>query len=323
MNRFLAFIAALLAAALSVSSACTAAASTRLLGFTLQENPGRSEPLQLSFRDAGKDGHHNFNSSFRSDELAGLDLASFRAGGSHPLAFALIREAGRIDCRGSGGNSLANGSCSFAPNPAFSDLLAARGIARPSLEQSYELAITAANRDLVEALAQYHYPTPSIEKLVELAAVGANRSYMAAMVSSGYRPGSLENLVEMAAVGVNPVYIQAMSRAGYRNLAADDLVQMKAVGVEPEYIARLSAAGYPNLKADDLVQLRALDIDPAFIAGFARIGYAHLPIDTLVQLKALDVTPDYVQRLAAGGVHGLSPVQLGILKEATSDKRRH
>ena len=31
----------------------------------------------------------------------------------------MIREAGRLDCSGSGGQSYAHGDCSFTPNPGF------------------------------------------------------------------------------------------------------------------------------------------------------------------------------------------------------------
>src|SRR6476619_4982758 len=103
MNRFVAFLFALCCAFLSVSSAVTAQPTPDWLHFTLE--PARdSGEVQADFRGSidGRD-HHNWSSSFRTSDLVGLDFAAFRAAGSRPLRFALIRQAGRLDCAGPGG----------------------------------------------------------------------------------------------------------------------------------------------------------------------------------------------------------------------------
>ena len=107
MNRSLAFICALLCAFVTVSSAC-AAQSPDWIRFTLE--PQRSNPAKFraSFREQ-RDGDRNSNWStgFMPSELIGLEVSSFRAAGSRPLHFAVVREAGRLDCSGNGGNNFA------------------------------------------------------------------------------------------------------------------------------------------------------------------------------------------------------------------------
>ena len=270
MNRLLALIGALLLAFISVSSACTASAPA-WIHFTLEPERGNGERIHASFQnDKRGKVENNWSTSFRPSDFTGLDLAGFRGAGSRPLRFAVIREAGRLDCSGHGGDSYAAGYCSFAADPSFAALLQSRGIARPTEEQAFGLMAVNARRELIDAVAAAHYPTPSIEDLMAL-----------------------------SALGVNGAYISEMARAGYRPRTIDALVQFKALNITPEWIGQFARIGYGNLPADQLVQFKALDITPEFIAGFDRIGYRHLPVDQLVQLKAMNITPEFVQRIAA------------------------
>jgi hypothetical protein len=291
MNRFFALIGALLLAFISVSSACTAA-SPEWIHFTLEPDRGNGAQVEARFR-SGVPGHNdnNWSTDFRPTDLTGLDLAGFRGAGNRALRFAVIREAGRLDCSGSGGESYAHGNCRFTPNPGFTQLIESRGIGHPTFEQSFGLMAVDARRDLIDAVAAAHYPTLSID-----------------------------NLMALSALRVDGAYITEMARAGYRPKTIDSLIQFKALNITPQWIAGFVRSGYANLPADELVQLKALNITPEFIAGFDRIGYRHLPVDQLVQLKALDITPEFVQRVAAVD-SGLPPVDK--LVELKAFGRKH
>jgi hypothetical protein len=289
MNRALALIGALLLAFISVSSACTAAPGDSI-HFTLEPERGSSN-IHASFRSNGTHRDNNWSTGFRPTELAGLDLAGFRGAGSRSIRFAVIREAGRLDCSGHGGESYAAGYCDFTASPAFAQLLDSRGIRRPSDEQAFGLMAVNVRRELIDAIGAARYPTPTID-----------------------------NLMALSALGVNGAYIGGMARAGYRPRTLDALIQFKALNITPEWIAGFVRIGYANLPADDLVQIKVLDITPEFIAGFDRIGYRHLPVDELVQLKALDITPEFVRRVAAVD-QGLPPVDK--LVELKAFGRKH
>src|SRR5438128_1770701 len=128
MNRCLAFLFALCFAAISVSSACIAQPSD-VIRFTLEAERGDPARIKASFRDEVRDHDQNsWSTDFRPSEFIGLDESGFRGPGSRPLRFALVREAGRLDCSGNGGGSMAIGNCSFTPDAGFTQLLAARGI---------------------------------------------------------------------------------------------------------------------------------------------------------------------------------------------------
>ncbi len=68
------------------------------------------------------------------------------------MRFAIVREAGRLDCGGAAGGLVGNGTCSFTAEPGFSDFLAAQGIGRPSTRQAFTLAMSEVGRELVLAL---------------------------------------------------------------------------------------------------------------------------------------------------------------------------
>jgi hypothetical protein len=301
MNRCLAFLLALLFATVSVSSACVAAPED-VIRFTLQPERGDSAKIHASFRDQALERRENrsgdensWSTGFMPSELIGMDVSSFRAAGTRPLRFAIVREAGRLDCAGNAGNSSATGNCSFTADPGFTNLLVSRGIGRPTREQQFGLTAVNARREVIEAVAAAHYPTPSID-----------------------------NLMALAALGVDGRYISDMSRVGYRPNTLQSLVEFKALGITPEWIGGFTRIGYGNAPSEELVQLKALNVTPEFITGFDRIGYRHLPVSTLIQLKALDISPEFVR--SAVSQRGTMPhvnelVEMKILERHSSVSR--
>src|SRR5207253_639890 len=110
--------------------------------------------------------------------LIGLEVSSFRGSGTRPLMFAIVREAGRLDCAGNGGSDHAAGNCRFTEDPTFTQALVSRGIGRPNREQAFGLMAVNARRETIEAIAAARYPTPTINDLMALAALGADGGYV-------------------------------------------------------------------------------------------------------------------------------------------------
>jgi hypothetical protein len=295
MNRCVALLLSLPFASLSVASACSAAPGEPIR-FTL-DSDRRDGDVRVSFRDEsrGRD-ENNWSTTLAPAELAGLDLAALRAAGTRPIRFAMVREAGRLDCAGSGGSAHATGNCGFTADPGFLRLLESRGIKRPTHRDAFGLMALDVRRELIDALARARYPAPDVDQLMSLTAVGVTAHYVGELARLGYRPASLDSLVEFRAMNITPEYLGGMARAGYGAIEADDIVQLKALDITPDYVSRLAQIGYARLPAGDLVQLKALNVSPDYIAGFQRAGYAHLSADALVQLKAIGVTPEFAQQ---------------------------
>ncbi|MFL6763580.1 MAG: hypothetical protein ACJ8FO_00090 [Sphingomicrobium sp.] len=285
MLRPLAFICALLLAFVTVSSA-SVAQSADWVHFTLEPSHKNAANIQASFRDKshGRD-ENNWSTGFSPSELVGLDVPSFRRAGSAPIRFAVVREAGRLDCAGTGGGSYAAGDCRFTPNAAFTQLLLSRGIGRPTRDQAFGLMAINAGGEVIDAVAAAHYPTPTIDNLMALSALGVDGRYITDMARAGYHPQSLQKLVEFKALGITPAWIVGFARVGYANLPGEGLVQLRALGVTPDYIQGYQRIGYRNLPVETLVQLKALDITPEFVRSVARPGAPMPPVNQLVELK--------------------------------------
>jgi hypothetical protein len=278
MNRFFALLCALVCATLSVSSACLAQPAD-WISFTLQPERGNSAKIHASFRDESRSPDHNdWSTGFMPSDLIGMEVSSFHAAGTRALHFTIIREAGRLDCAGTGGNGFAAGNCRFTADPGFMQLLASRGIGQPTRRQAFGLMAVNARRELIGALGAARYPTPTIDNLMALSALGVDDRYIAGMARAGYRPSTLQSLI-----------------------------QFKALNITSDWIAGFVRVGYANVPSDGLVQMRALGITPDYIAGFQRIGYRNLPVSKLVQLKALNITPEFV-RSTVGEPKELPPV---------------
>ena len=92
MTRSLAFIAALLVTAVTVSSACIANSASDLR-FELKPS-ARSGQVQLSLW-SGTDRHHNMmGNSFQSNELSGTDVNALRSPGDRPISFSYRSRSG-------------------------------------------------------------------------------------------------------------------------------------------------------------------------------------------------------------------------------------
>lgn len=284
MTRMLALVAALLMTAITVSSACVASSVTPLQ-FTIEPS-GQTDHVQVRFRRPDSRGADSWSTTFRTSELAGLDLRAFRAAGNSPIRFTIARQPGRVDCAGNGGKSMAIGSCSLTPDKAFNDFLSANGIARPTEEQTYGLIATDVRRELVTALKAAAYPSPSINKLMELSAVGVTPGYIRGLSAHGYKPRTLQQLVEFGALEITPEFIGSFARAGYSKLEPSDLVQLKALNITPEFIASFEHLGYRNLPVETLVQLKAMNVTPEFVRAVQQGDTLPSP-DRLVQIRAV------------------------------------
>jgi hypothetical protein len=288
MHRTLAFVAAILLTTVTVSSACRAN-SVENIRFTLQPSSNKVGEVQLSLRSGDSRHNNNMTSTFRTADLTGLDLGRFNTSG--PVAFALIREAGRVDCAGTARAARADGSCRFAANAEFANLLASRGMARPTEEQAYGLTVVGATRGLLDALHAARYPMPSVDDYIAMSAVGVTPRYIADLTRAGYRPDESKRLIEFAAIGVTPEYLGSLARAGYANLPQEHVVELAALKIDPEFIRSFERIGYRNLPVETLIQLKALNVTPEYVQAVQRSSLKTQSLDKLVQLKAIGFEP--------------------------------
>jgi hypothetical protein len=285
MNRPLALIFALLCALVTVSSACVAQPAD-LIRFTLEPSSKDPAKIKANFHEQRDDrDHNNWSTGFMPSDLIGMEVSSFHNAGTRPLHFAIVREAGRLDCAGNGGNNFAAGNCRFTADPGFMQLLANRGIGRPTRDQMFALTAVNARRSMIDAVAAARYPTPSVDDIVALAALGVDARYIAEMAQAGYRPNAIHTLIEFKALNITPQWIAGFVRIGYANVPGDGLVQMRALNVTPEFIEGYRRIGYTNLPVSKLVELKALNITPEFVRSAVHANEPMPPVNDLVEIK--------------------------------------
>lgn len=287
----------LVAAALTSAAAITAtveAAEPIDFTFRLTDERGR-DGIYADFRRVGRE-NSQWNSNFPASAFVGLDRTAFSAQGNAPLQFALVRDAGRLDCAGTGGGGTATGRCRFTANPAFLDFLRDSGVPSPSGEDAYSMTAVGVSRDLVSSIREARYPAPTVHTLISLAALGVDRGYVDELAAAGYRPDRLDKIIEFKALGITPDYIAGMQRLGMGHLSASELVQFKALGIDADYIQSLRGVGYDKLPPGTLVEFKALGVTASYIAELQRLGYSPPP-SKIVQMKALGITPGELRAL--------------------------
>ena len=229
------------------------------LNFKVSET--RNGRLQLALRrDIAP--NRSMGSSFDVRELAGFDRTALRSRNAAPVSFAMVREAGRLDCAGRTEGRRARGTCRFASDPSFAAFLVASGIKEPTEEEWLDLAIVGTRRSLVHALREGRYAMPTPSALVGMTAVGVSADYIRDMAAHGYRPRRTADFIPLKALDVSPAYIRSLKSVGYDRLPVDQLIQFKALGITAEFIAGYQRRGYRNLSVDRLVQLKALGVRP-------------------------------------------------------------
>ncbi len=316
MRRYaIAALVALLALGSALGQSANAAPAGRWsLGPTRADDPSRVQ-LRLEYTD--KNGGGYSNSSWSSGVPIGdVGIAPERLRGPiGPVTFRMQREPGTFDCTGSAGEGSGAGQFVYAPNPKFDDALAARGVGRPNVEQSLELAIagtTLAFVDQVRGTAK----NVTVGDVVRVVQHGVNPRYIGDLASLGYRGASLDDLVRMRDHGVTPDFVRAVQAAGYSGLSAEDLVRLTDHGVRERYISEMRSAGYTKVTADQLVRLRDHGVTSRYVAELATAGYKNLSADDLIALRDHGVSAGFVDRLKTHGYTNLPVRDLIRLRDS-------
>lgn len=283
MRRILiAAFAALLVAGTTFANVTAATTSGRWSIATRGDDASRVQ-LRFEYNDAS-DGYSS--SSWSSGvPIADAGIPADRLRGPiAPVTFTIAREPGTFTCTGSAGEGSAAGQFTYAPNVRFDEMLATRGMGRPTFQQSLALAIagvTVAFVDQVRGSAR----SAGVADLVRVAQHGVNPRYVAELTALGYKVTSLEDLVRLHDHGVTPDSIRALQAAGYRNLSTDELVTLRDHGITARYIGDLAAVGYKNVSADDLIALRDHGVSVAFVGRLKSHGYTNLSVRDLIRLR--------------------------------------
>lgn len=277
------------------------------ISWSIDRRDGAEVQLTIDSR-WGSNNRSTWSNSRSLDELQGLGRGALD-GGNHPVRFALVKEAGRLDCAGTAANGRGSGACSFTPDEGFARFLEARAIGRPSAHQSYSLTMSGVGRDLVDALDKNGFARPTVDQLTAMGIHGATASYVRELGGLGYHL-SAADLVAFKIHGVEPDYIRAMASIGaaLRQISPSDLVSLHIHGVRPDFVRDMAAIGpeFRNVTADNLVSMAIHGVRPDLARTFVRLEGGSLRSEDVVAMAIHGVTADYIQQLAALGYRNLS-----------------
>ena len=273
MHRSLALCIALVLTTVSIATTGFAA-EVGALRFDFTETG--SDRLQLDLRRDDQP-NNSIGSTITTGELGGLNRGAFRASDGTPVSFALVREAGRLDCAGRMERRHGRGTCRFSGNAAFADHLVAAGMARPTEREWVTLTMVGAKRSLVDALKAGGFAMPSANTLAGMTALDVSPAYIRDMAAHGYRPRQTADFIPLKALDVSPAYLRSLQRVGYDRLPVEEVIQLKALGITADFIASYQQRGYRNLSVARLVQLKALGIRPGDLGRRSQSSAVSLP----------------------------------------------
>ena len=228
--------------------------------------------------------------------LEGLRAAQL-AGSGGPVQFRIRRDAGTLTFEGVLRNGVGAGTFSFILNPNFPAELAARGFARPTDHEQYQLARHDIGYAFLDELNKQGYGKPEIAELVRAGQHGVHATYLREMGALGYRFGSLDPLITLRDHGITPAYVRELADQGYKGLPADELRRARDHGITPDYVRGMRDAGYGSVPMDELIRARDHGVTTEFVRELGDAGHRKLPLDELIRVRDHGVKPEYVREM--------------------------
>lgn len=205
--------------------------------WTVSPADGPRDAPSIEFRR--RTGQTSFSLNQNDDRLAEVRAALASAGTS---GFTLVREPGVLTCHGAVRGAFdGHGTCRFATDEGFEELLRARHLELEDRGELLTMALLDVSRAMIEGFAQAGVPAKTSDELIAAAALKISPDYVAELRSAGLDLDSIEDTVACRALDVDGAYVRALVEAGYRP-DAEQVVAMKAVGVTPQYARRMTAA---------------------------------------------------------------------------------
>jgi hypothetical protein len=244
------------------------AVSAQEIGWTVR--PGdKAGQVQLQL-ERSRPGHNNTNSfGIAAEGLTGLNLNA-----DGPARFALKREAGRLDCEGVVRAKRGTGTCRFAADAGFAEMLSKHGLARPDEDDSYALTALDAHIATIDALGRFGFPHPTLGQFLALTVHGANEGWLQGLASAGQRGITIDDLIAYRIHGVTGGWLHGLTSADHAltSTKGGDVIAMRIHGVTPEWVQGLADAGYRDLRAEDLIAMRIHGVTPEFARAAMAMG---------------------------------------------------
>jgi len=226
-----------------------------------------------------------------------LTDAQMTSSAETPVHFAMARDAGTIDFRGTFQSGEGVGRFVFTPNGAYVQTLRSLGVSTGDpLEDDdlFSLALHDVSTGFIQEMQSLGL-REDLRTYVRFRIHGVTPETVRALRDLGYTPDGQE-IVRFRIHGVTPEFVKAMRDLGVTGLSSGDLVRLRIHGATADFVRELRDLGYTGLDAGDLVRMRIHGVTPEFIRELAAAGYRGIPTDKLVQMRIRGITADMLKK---------------------------
>ena len=242
------------------------------------EAPGK---VQFAIQHRHKGGSFMSQNDWPVDAFQGVDL---KAAGRRDVEFAIVRDAGRIDCEGYLKDGHGAGTFTFTPDADYMPAMDALGFGGVSEDKQFAMMIHDVTLAYAKQMKAENLDGLTTDKLLAFAIFNVTRETIRDLRAEGLAARNVDKLIAFHVHGIKPEFVRDVRKSGLKP-NEDQLVAMKIHGVTPEYVAEVQKMGFAHPSADELVAMRIHDVSPEYIASMKSRGLKDLTINKLVQLK--------------------------------------
>jgi hypothetical protein len=274
-------IRALAICVLALGFATAAQAEQNLKGTWSIERSEKAGQVHFGLRHRSENHNSNFENDHPVNAFTGLDLAT---PGKHDVSFAMVRDAGRLDCEGYIKDGEGAGTYRFTPDAKYPAAMRAIGFDGVDSEKQFAMALHDVSLDYAKQMKAENLTDLETDKLLAFRIFNVNPQFIREMRATGLPARDANRLIAFRVHGVTPAIVEELRRA---HIDADEnqLIAFRVHGVTPEYVQKVGKLGFGSPNPDQLVAMRVHGVTPEYIAGLQKRGVKDLTIDKVVALK--------------------------------------
>jgi hypothetical protein len=240
-------------------------------------------PGQVHFGLRHRSDRHNSN--FEMDQpksaFTGLDLETR---GKRDVTFAMVRDAGRLDCEGYVNGGEGAGTYRFTPDGKYAAAMHAIGFDDIDGPKQFAMALHDLSLEFAKQMKAENLANLDTDKLIAFRIFDVNPWFIREMRAAGMPAKDSDKLIAFRVHGVTPEAVREL-RKSHIDASEDQLIAFRVHGVTPEFVQKVEKLGFGSAEPDQLVAMRVHGVTPEYIAGLKSRGVKDLTIDKLVSLK--------------------------------------
>ncbi len=265
-----------------VTDSSVTAQNTMTGDWTASADHENSSKINLRFQRRTEKGSRNqMGQTYDFNDLQGLSREQVTNGG--PVRFSLVREAGRIDCKGSFQNGKGSGTFRFTANQSFVSAMKSRGF-------DFGKDLNADDDDHSE------------NRLFAATTLNVTTALADDLASAGFGKLQVDDLFKAAIFKIDSRFMREMKATGFAELGMEELVKARIFKIDANFVSQVSQMGFDKEPFESLVKLRIFKVTPEFITEVRNEGLTDVSIEDAVKMRIFKIDVDFIRQAKAEGV---------------------